>query len=355
MSLLYQIAVLADTPALYLRLDMTGLASNGDSIPDISGHGLNGTLSFSGSSPVQPYGWPSPIETDPASREFNCNNNPFISAASISRASDPLIAPSGDLSLEVWLRPSTLAVAMITKLKIFDGICYEIGITTGGKFYFSVRDTGGTVWSVIAPGFGGGQNELLQGDSYHVVGVRVSNVIAIYVNKILQATTTIVSGLPTLNEAGAFQISAGISGNFAYRADEVAIYTYALTLTRIAAHYDAAKLAVELVGQSDGTSTAVLSSEITRQKVAFSFEHNIDYDIRETLSFQTPIITSRDVTEQRMGNRTYPRRTLEYVISPYGNSGKLRRLLQSTLFGGGLGFYKLPIFADESIITSITP
>ena len=118
----YETEVLADTPALYYRLDMTGSANNGDSIPDSSGNGLDGDLVLAlgtaggpGVSPgdgvvpfSQPYGHTSPFETDGSSREF-CGHNYNIFAdkedSRIVRTTDSLIEPATDFTLEAWVRP----------------------------------------------------------------------------------------------------------------------------------------------------------------------------------------------------------------------------------------------------------
>ena len=353
----YQSVILSDSPKLFWRLDMTGAASNGDSIPDISGNSLNGSLTFSGTIPVQPYGYASPIETDASSREFLCRNDPLVSLSTISRASDSLIEPAGDLSLEAWLRPSGLAMSMVTKRKIFDGICFELRINSNGQFVGSVRDNGGTVWDVTAPGFGGGQEELLQGDSYHVVLVRSVNTLLIYVNGYVRATSTVSSGLPTLAEAGVFRIDAGISGDFEFRADEVAIYTSALSAARVLAHYEAAKAVLPL----RATITINVGVELNTDQIIptnLGFAHNFSetfgdsqIPIVEELSYKTNVNQSEPDYQQRIGARPHGAyRSLEYHLSP--NSGAARARLQGSLWLPGQT-YCLPIWTDSGVTTAI--
>src|SRR5215216_7806102 len=105
MSIEYQLAVLVDVPVLYPRLDMTGPATDGDSIPDLSGNGLDGEFEYIGG--PEPYGFASAIETDGASKAFYGHNVPFSDAARISVSSDPLIEIAGDLTLEGWFQLPT--------------------------------------------------------------------------------------------------------------------------------------------------------------------------------------------------------------------------------------------------------
>jgi hypothetical protein len=104
MSIPYQTEVLADTPAKYHRLDMVGAASNGDVIPDLSGNDLDAELVFTGQTPApfEPYGYASPVETDPSSREFwgytdaSIYGMPLNGVSRIRSSTDALIEPSGD-------------------------------------------------------------------------------------------------------------------------------------------------------------------------------------------------------------------------------------------------------------------
>lgn len=90
---------------------------------------------------------------------------------------------------------------------------------------------------------------------------------------------------------------------------------------------------------------------------AFPFHTNLDFDIREAYEYKTTIIPSRDRHEQRASLRTNPRRTIEYVITAHNtptDTGKIRRLLHSTIFGAGKGPYDLPIWSDAVVLSGIT-
>lgn len=352
----YQSEVLADLPALFFRLDQIGAATNGDEIADLSGNDLHGTLSFSGASPTQPYGYASPIETDPASRAFFCNIiSPPLSQGIISRASDPLIEPDGDLSLEIWVKPLHVVTSFVTKRKIFDGICFEIRIDTQGALVGSLRDTGGTVWNVTAPGLGGGQNERL-GQWWHVVLVRQGATLALYVNGYLKASTTITSGLPTLDEPGEFRIHGGASGGFQFYVDEVALYDHALSAARVLIHYEAAKNTLPL----SATITVRVVVELDTDQVIpidFPFTHNFAEAISgsprplvEHLSYATNVLQSEPDYQQRINAQPHhAERTLEYFVTP--TSARARAMMQAVLWTPGQT-YKLPIAKDWGALTA---
>lgn len=355
----YESSVVADNPALYYRLDMAGVANDGDTIPDASGNDLDGSLIYSGS--VPPYGYPSPIETDPSSREFwgwtNASIDSLAGASRIVRESDSVLEPvdNVEFACEGWLRPlsgmyAAVVIPLIGKAGT-GGICYGVsasGQRIGGFCY----DSANTLWTVFDTSF---EFTDFLGISFHIVVTRIANSLALYINNTLRGSTTITSGLNTRFDNSIFSPAFVHEPSVHYlvaRYDEFAWYTHTLSAGSITNHWNAARFAIALSGSSDGKSTATLSSQAGRPVVDFPFQHNLNVDIRETLEYLTPTITSFDVTEQRMSNRTNPRRTLEYVISPSGE-GKIRRLLHSTLFKGQVGPYRLPIFADGSIVEKV--
>lgn len=327
----YESEVLSDTPALYYRLDTVGTATNGDPVPDSSVNNLDGTLVISGSAPVNPWGHVSPVESDPSSRAFFCHNDPGVSSAIITRASVAAIQPAGDVTLEVLLRPEVLGVDLVAKEKNFDGVCLKIAISTIGEFAGTLLDSAGTSWTVTAPSMGGGQSELL-GTWWHVVLVRLGNALSIYVNKALRATTTITSGLPTLAEAGQFRIGAGISGDFHYYADEVALYTHALSPTRISVHYEAMFNDLLLTGQCNIRTSATLNGSAEPNPVAYPFRHNWTEPVVERLRWRSSVYEPTSGSAEFARQRSGLRRQVEYQHLLY--SEELRRRFDARSFGG---------------------
>lgn len=348
----YESEVLADNPALYYRVDTVGPASNGDPVPDISTNNLEGILELSGSAPINPWGNASPVETDPSSRSFFCHNDPGISKAIITRASTSEIEPSGNFALEILIKPGGLAQDFVAKEKNFDGVCFKISISAGGSFVGTMLDSASTAWTVTAPNMGGGQNELI-GRWWHVVLVRFGNALSIYVDKELRATTTITSGLPTLSEGGQFRISGGISGDFSFYVDEVALYTNNLTGTRIGVHYDELFNATALNGYSNVVPSAILYSDEELPPISFPFRHNWDDPLIERISFVANNSKSRSGMPE--GNQPSPTPRREIEISQMLRDDSERRKFRAKLWAHQDRKWFVPMREDfEQLSTSLS-
>lgn len=328
----YESVKLAAVPTLYWRLDRVGSATNGDEITDLSGNDLHGTLVHSGSSPVPPYGHSSPIESDPASRAFFCNNDPSVSHASITLSSSGAISPAGNLTLEGWFKPTGIAVDLVGKRNLLgDSYCFVLGIDSGGRFTGRLRDSANTEWLVTAPSMGGGQSELVD-IWWYVVLVRLGNALSLYVNGTLRATTTITSGLPTLTEAGEFRVHAGISGVFGFYADEVALSTFALSGTQILTQYQAAFNTIVAHGECHIRTTTVLAAVTDPDPIAYPFRHNWSSPVVERLSWRSSVYKPTNGATQLGRQRLAPRRTIEY--NHLLMNEQLRRRYEAWAFGG---------------------
>src|SRR5689334_11814729 len=109
----YKDAVTSDGPVVYYRLDQLGFGADGETVPDLSGNGLDATLAFTNNNTFQSaWGHESPIETDPVSREFWGWTNASIfgfainGVSRIACLSDSSMQPSPkDFTVEEWLRP----------------------------------------------------------------------------------------------------------------------------------------------------------------------------------------------------------------------------------------------------------
>jgi hypothetical protein len=352
----YQSEVLADTPALYYRLDMVGAAHNGDTIPDLSGNTLDGSLSYNltsghsvGNPIVEPYGYGSPIETDPASREIFAQNS-FLEHAQILCNSDSLIEPAGDFTLEAWIRPTGALGynpqdCLGKKNACYLGI-YNNGSGLGGAVY----DSASTIFHSTDSGF-----VATYGQSYHCVLVRLGNALAFYINAVLKHTTTITSGLPTQVTGDQFYISPFQSGDCAFRADEVAFYTHALSGSRILVHYEAAKAPPSL----RATITVMVGVELNTDQITpvdFGFAHNFSdtfgdsqIPIVEEIAWKTNVNQSEPDYQQRVSARPHGAyRSLEYHLSPSSGAGRAR--LQGALYTPAEQ-YLIPVWSDSGVTT----
>jgi hypothetical protein len=330
----YEQAVLADTPTLYYRLDQLGLGVNGESVPDLSGNGLDGTLAFTGDAPA--WGHVSPIETDPVSREFwgytNAGIYGFSGDSTLSGPSDALMAPSPkDFTVEEWLRPmDDIPVAGDFQMACKQGTggvlqTFSAG-TRIGAFCF---DSAATLFKVTDPTFVTTDH---LGESFHVVAVRSGDALILYVNGTLRAFTTVTSGLPTLFTGSAFRVHTPTGFYTNARHDEVAYYDYALSAGRILAHYEAALNSANARGYCDIRTTAIISARDEPAPVAYPFRHNWEQPVVERLRFRSSVFKPTDGSTEFRRQRSAPRRQVEYQHLVYNED--LSRRFMAMAFAG---------------------
>lgn len=353
MSLAYQTFKLAQSPALYWRLDKVGAAADGDVISDISGNALHGEARIFGS--AAPYGYPTAIETDVTSRAMLIYNQPAVSSAFVERNTNVLIEATGNFTIEGWfaLNIGTVAnaAALFYKRNAFgDAFCYGLRVDTAAKFIGQMRDSANTTWAVAST------ISATLGQYYYVVLVRLGNALSLYINGALNATTTITSGLPTLNESGKLQLAGQISGDYSYQADEVAVTLAALSGPTILAQYEAALNVLHSSATITVRVPVTLDTDSV-EPVDFAFTHNwtdpiggSERPLVETLSWKTLNNRSEPDYQQRIGARSYgPLRSLEYAITP--TTARARTALQRALWQPAQ-FYKLPIATDWVVLTA---
>lgn len=324
----YESIKLATSPDLYYRLDQLSAGVNGESVIDLSGNDLHGELVFTG--PSTPWGWPSPIETDTASRSFHAYG-PFTAGASITRDSDTLLTPTGDFWVDAWFMPETLNIRMLTKWVTGSSgdVAWTVGINAGGRFFATLMDSANSVWTVTDPGFGGSPSELL-GRFWYVVVVRLGDALSLYVNGVLRVTITITSSLANKSSTGIFQVGAGISGTHDYYIDEVSFGGRALSGVEIAEQYEAALFALNMSGQCDIRTSAVLSGVDESDPAEYSFRHNWTQPVVERFRWRTGVFVPSNGPTQLTRQRSSLRRQVEYQHLLY--SEKLRRQFEARAF-----------------------
>lgn len=354
----YQSEILTDTPVLYYRLNQLGFGTDGESVVDLSGSNRHATLAFTGSQAA--WGHPSPIETDASSKEFWGYTNAALAAgfsghSRIGKATESAIEPTGDFTVEGWLRPMDnipLAGDFIMFGK--SGTCGVLltfsGGTRVGGFVF---DSAGTLFKAVDTSF------LITdyiGTSFYVRVERLGNALALYVNRTLRATTTITSGLPTKVSTDNFVIHPDSAFYLNERYDEIAFYDYALGNVRGVVHYESALNTLN----SSATITVRVPVSLDTDSVEpvdFPFTHNWadpisgqERVITEHLSWKTHSNRSEPDYHQRIGARSHgPLRQLEYAITP--TTPRARTALQRTLWQPAQ-FYRLPIATDWVELTA---
>lgn len=329
----YQSEVLADTPTLYYRLDQLGFGANGESVPDLSVNSLDAELIFTGDSPA--WGHLSPIETDSSSREFwgwtNAGVFGFGGQSFISRASHAAMTVTEEFTVEQWLRPmDTLGLAGTFAMAQKQGTGGTSLLISGplriGGFCF---DTNGTLWEVFDPSLNVDQH---LGETFHVVVFRTGDALALVINGTLRNSATIASGLPTLFNSSPFRIHPNAGSYTNARHDEVAYYNYALGVSRSLAHFEAASNALNMRGECNIRTTAVLSGTDDPDPVAYSFRHNWSEPVVERFRWRTGVFKPTDGPTGLTRQRSQLRRQVEYQHLLYNE--KLRRRFEARTFGG---------------------
>jgi hypothetical protein len=233
-QLVYATEVLADSPYFYWRL---GDAS-GTTATDSSGNGRNGTYT---NTPTLDQ---SPLITVDKSIDLN-GTDEYVAWTTTA-------ALTGNFTMECWIRPDSFTS--------YPGLISAWNANSSGNYgsHFTI-DTGGTVeiyaanstftnWSYTDnTGY-----VLSTGTTYHLVFVNddTNNTGYLYVNGVLQYTAsskTTAMGLWNTGKrmnVGASALSP-LSGAFDGKIDEVAVYTTALSATRILQHYNAGALGVQ--------------------------------------------------------------------------------------------------------------
>lgn len=321
MSLSYIDTVLSKTPALFYYLNMVGPATTGDVVTDLSPSGLDGAVGHSNG--PEPYGYPSPIETDPLSREFLAHGDGTVfptEVSRIARSNDALIQPTNDFAFEAWVRtvggasssPQPLCGKGSGNL-LGDGAnqTFFIGVDLfNARLVGAVMDSGGTRWDVVDSRIGGSAGDLLNGEAHHVVLVRQSNVLSIYTDGFLGGATTIASGLGNHNTTNDLYIGCPQTSPFDCRFAAVVLYTHYLSAADVLEVYESARARLPMYATINARST--FSPDLTPPPVysAYPLRHNFDTPIVERLSRLTNVQQLKDGREERTGRATKTRRTI---------------------------------------------
>lgn len=347
----YDAEVIADGPVWYGKLyELSGAIAT-----DSSGNGRHGTiLTAPGETVIPPvYGLEGPIETD---------NPRYGMSGGVARA--PVHASldvTGTFSLEVWVYtgdPSSDTSVLITRANSAAGLAGTSirlnGQTVTGRV--RIDSSGSTNWEVS---FG---NTLPWNRWIHVVMTRSTNVLRLYVNGLLKdERTDLPTGPATLPEPnwGISATPTGLNNIESWGVSCAAIYNTQLSAARVLAHYEAAKLLLELSATINVRVVVELDTDVV-VPVAFPFAHNWtdavsgqERPIIERLSYKTNVNQSEPDYQQRINARPYhPRRELEYAITPNGSLS--RATLHRQLWAPGQT-YKLPIWMDWTKLTAPSP
>jgi hypothetical protein len=332
----YESVKLAQAPVIYNRLDVAGFGVDGESVPDLSGNDLHATLAFDGDAPA--WGHTSPIETDAASREFwgytNASIYGFSGDSTISRANDALMGLGGgkDFTVGEWLRPmadlpTAADFAMVQKQGTGGTMLTALGGPRRiGGFCF---DTNATLWRVTDASFT--FTDFL-GESFYVVVVRSGDALVLYINGTLRNFTTITSGLPTLSNSSPWRIHVPTGFYTNARHDEAEYHTRALTAAEILESYEEALNALNMRGEANIRTTAVLSGADDPDPVGYPFRHNWNDPVIERFRWRTSVFKPTNGATELSRQRSSLRRQVEYSHLLYNEN--LRRRFEARSFAG---------------------
>jgi hypothetical protein len=221
----YSDGILSDSPAAFWRLDDAGAivadaksASPGTRSPAVK-TGLPGALG-DGNSAMDFDGIDGTVVSIPGAPQLN--------------ALDGRTA----ISLEAWIRPENLT--MPGRFRMF------FSFPGNPASYLGITDAFGAPKIIAALWIGGKQRYLTAGPAlsagswYHVVAVYDGAELSLYVNGVLAAKMTGLSGPVTVGTRGVLlggHPSSGSGYNFDGLVDEAALYAAALTPAQVAKHY----------------------------------------------------------------------------------------------------------------------
>lgn len=155
----------------------------------------------------------------------------FSGDDSIQIANHANLQITGDLTYEMWLRPTDLSVRRNPINKAYGG---EGTITqeTSGKlnFYHGSSGTNATPYQAFPT-----SGSLTQGEWNHVVVTREGNTVRWYINGELDSVHT--STTPPSASTAPLIIGSGYTNGYVGGIDEVAVYNRALTAAEIYEHY----------------------------------------------------------------------------------------------------------------------
>lgn len=220
----YAKATKNDAPVAYWRLN------TGDNT-DASGYGLSLTPVGGSAAIASPGLLNAAVSGTNAARDLDGTTG-YLSAGIGAAGGISNIKYTDQVSFEAWVRPDGLGGSGILKSIMYAPVCASLqvsGSDDANKFRFSV---GGFIAKALA--------SAVVGTTYHVVGTYDGKLVKLYVNGVLQQTTT--AGYVDLDPTP-HSIYIGYDGSVSTSfwnggVDEPAVYDYALTAAQVLAKYN---------------------------------------------------------------------------------------------------------------------
>jgi hypothetical protein len=221
----YSATVRADNPLAYYRLEET----SGGTAADSSASGLYpATYNINGAYP----------ELGQPGIDINSISLQAATPTSVTAGYYPEFNPQGPFSFEVWVRPTSAPTGCDYRCPIGNFGGWGSGGGNGSGWYVYQTPNPGSGFAFIIPQTG---VWITSGYSlytwYHMVGTYDGTTASFYINGTLLATQAASGYLANPGFALGIGQRADGYGFFDGNLDEVAIYTHALTLAQVQAHY----------------------------------------------------------------------------------------------------------------------
>lgn len=336
--------VLSFLPVAFWRLDHFPTDTV---MTDSSGNGFPGELYQTGQTT---FGFPSPIETDPASMALG-------GQAGFALAAD-LPDMDGNHTWIVWCYNDGSGV----KTGISRNAMWSIG--SSNTLGFSAANTAGTRFSNFTESY----SELLTSSAvlgdlpvgwYMLTRVRNAAVGQLYVNDLLvdeivdipTGSLAPYTGPDTKYAVG--EANGPVTGFFKSTAvDEAILFDYALNQAAITAIYESALNSLFLDLISNVIPSAVISSDFPTDPISFPFRWNWAEPPIERLTFRTDVSRARTGAEEGNGQRVAPRREFEFQQVLRNNAE--RRRLRALLWSKQHAIWFVPVRQDaEQLVTQL--
>lgn len=252
---IYAGSLTSTAPAAYWRLGETsGTAAN-----DVSGNAHSGT--YTGGYTL---GAVDALASDTNKAVTLNGTTGYVSAGNLGVTQSPAFTE------EVWVKTTSAANAWLISEGSTSSATPAAGLSTntsGSKARFSIRDSASTTVGIT------GASTINDGQWHDLVGVRDGTSLSLYVDGVLDGTTTGTVGSISLNTTTIGAIRQPTTGGYLNGSlDEAAMYTSALSASEVESQYDAAASiyaglaltsspsAYWRLGESSGTAAADASS-----------------------------------------------------------------------------------------------
>lgn len=221
---------LVDADGVYIHYEFTGNFADSEGVATTSGAAFGGSTA-----PANIASFVKNQTTGNTAKDYSspCDMGTYIGTVAQAQACFGTALDDNDaLSIECWYKPTTLRTSGVNNLIRHDGTLWWLRINSKkAQILINTTTTSNTTLD--------GATTLVNGNIYHIVGTWDGDKLRVYVNGVLDATSSSITGtLTTGTNANATYLGSPGSETMDGAIDEVAIYRKALSATEILNHYN---------------------------------------------------------------------------------------------------------------------